>query len=45
MFALKFTPAQMFRLVNLFTGPFPENECKNGAGTGVTGDGLLVRPV
>lgn len=35
----------MFRLMNLFPGPFPENECKNGAGTGVTGDGLLVHPV
>lgn len=33
MFALKFTPAQMFTLVNLFTGLFPENGCKNGAGT------------
>lgn len=33
MFALKFTPTQVFLLVNLFTGLFPENECKNGAGS------------
>jgi len=32
MFSLKCTPAQMFALVNLFTGLLPENEHKNGAG-------------
>lgn len=46
MFALKFTPAQMFTLVNLFAGLFPENECKNGAGTqgGSNGQWFISSP-